>query len=128
MIIGLAVPSPSFVYGALVSMALVLGGFSSFLFLKVFPSRNMWSKMTLQDRLTGDLGYNSINEEYKRLIGKKGKTLSSFRPTGSLEIDGKQYSATSGGQWLEANVSVVVISVDGTRILVKRIEEEEASE
>lgn len=123
MIIGLAVPAPSFIYGALVSMGFLLGGFSSALFLKVFPSRNLWAKMTLKDRLTGDLGYNSINEGYRMLVGKQGRTLSAFRPTGSVEIEGKQYSATSGSQWLEANMDVVVTSVDGTRIVVKKVEE-----
>ncbi len=123
MIIGLAVPAPTFIYGVLVSMGFLLGGFSSMLFLKVFPSRNLWAKMTLKDRLTGDLGYNSINESYRELVGKQGRTLSAFRPSGSIEIEGKQYSATSGGQWLEANVDIVVLSVDGTRIVVKKVEE-----
>ncbi|WP_144449490.1 NfeD family protein [Halalkalibacter nanhaiisediminis] len=123
MIIGLAVPAPNMIYGVLVSMGFLLGGFSSALFLKVFPSRNLWAKMTLKDRLTEDLGYNSINESYSKLVGKQGRTLTPFRPTGSVEIDGQQYSATSGSQWLEANIEIVVTSVDGTRIVVKKVEE-----
>ncbi|GAE30716.1 NfeD family protein [Halalkalibacter hemicellulosilyticus] len=125
MIVGLAIPSPTFLYGVFVSMGFILGGFSSLLFLKVFPSRNLWARMTLKDRLTSDLGYNSINDEYKELVGKKGRTLSPFRPTGSIAIEGRQYSATSGGQWLEANVDIIVVSVDGTRIVVKQIDENE---
>ncbi|ARK29369.1 NfeD family protein [Halalkalibacter krulwichiae] len=128
MIIGLAVPAPNFIYGALVSMGFLVGAFSSALFLKVFPSRNLWAKMTLKDRLTSDIGYNSINDRYHDLVGKQGQTISSFRPTGTVEIDGEQYSATSGGHWLEANMPVVVTSVDGTRIVVKKIEEESKSE
>jgi membrane-bound ClpP family serine protease len=124
MIIGLAVPAPNFIYGALVSMGFLIGGFSSALFLKVFPSRNLWAKMTLKDRLTSDIGYNSINERYHELIGKQGRTISSFRPTGTIEVDGEQYSATSGGHWLEANMDIVVTSVDGTRILIKKLEQE----
>jgi len=123
MIIGIAVPAPTFIYGALVSMGFLVGGFSSALFLKVFPSRNLWAKMTLKDRLTGDIGYNSINEGYHELIGKHGKTISTFRPTGTIEVDGEQYSATSGGQWLDADMDIVVTAVDGTRILIKREEE-----
>ncbi|MCM3712873.1 NfeD family protein [Halalkalibacter oceani] len=128
MIIGLAVPAPTFLYGVFVSMGFLLGGFGSALFLKVFPSRNLWAKMTLKDRLTGDLGYNSINESYTSLVGKEGKTLTPFRPTGSIEIDGAQYSATSGGQWIEAGAPIEVVSVDGTRIVVKKREENKESE
>jgi len=120
MILGLAIPSPGFIYGALVSMGLIVGAAASFLFLKIFPKRNMWSKMTLKERLTSEAGYNSINETYIELVGKKGRTLTPFRPIGTIEIEGKQYSATSERQWLEANEEVKVISVDGTRILVAK--------
>ncbi|KHF41845.1 NfeD family protein [Halalkalibacter okhensis] len=125
MIIGLAVPAPTFIYGVLVSMGFIIGGFSSALFLKVFPSRNLWAKMTLKDKLTNELGYNSINEQYHQLVGKRGRTISSFRPTGTVEIEGEQYSATSGGSWIEASQDIIVVSVDGTRILIKPLENEE---
>lgn len=124
MIAGLALPSPNFLYGFFVSMAALLGGFSSLLFLKVFPPRNLWSRMTLKERLTSDKGYNSLNEQYLALVGKEGKTITPFRPTGSIEIEGKQYSATSGGQWLESGEPIVVESVDGTRIVVRKVEKE----
>lgn len=122
MIAALALPSPSFLYGFFVSMAAILGGFSSLLFLKVFPPRNLWARMTLKDRLSSEEGFNSINEDFLKLVGKEGKTITPFRPTGSIEIDGKQYSATSGGQWLEAGEKIVVTSVDGTKIVVKKVE------
>lgn len=122
MILGLALPAPSLLYGALAGMGFLMGAFGSLFFLKVFPSRNMWAKMTLHDRLTGDKGYNSLNESYKQLVGKQGKTVSPFRPTGTVEIEGQQYSATTENVWLESGKLVEVISVDGTRILVKPLE------
>lgn len=122
MILGIAIPTPSIIYGFLVGMALLLGGGASALFLKVFPSRNVWAKMTLKDRLTGDAGYNSINESYKDLVGKQGKTKTPFRPIGTIIIDGNYYSATSDSLWLNAGTTIEVVSVDGTRIFVKQIE------
>ncbi|WP_054712799.1 NfeD family protein [Bacillus sp. JCM 19041] len=122
MIVGLAVPAPDMVYSILVGMATIVGAFSSLLFLKVFPHRNMWAKMTLKDTLSSEAGYNSMNESYKNLVGKQGKALTAFRPTGTAEIDGEPYSATSGGQWIQSDVDIEVVSVDGTRILVKAIE------
>ncbi|WP_078391356.1 NfeD family protein [Shouchella patagoniensis] len=125
MIVGLAVPAPDMVYSILVGMATIVGAFSSLLFLKVFPHRNMWAKMTLKDTLSSEAGYNSMNESYKDLIGKQGKALTAFRPTGTAEIDGEPYSATSGGQWIQSDADIEVVSVDGTRILVKAIEAKE---
>ncbi|UTR09392.1 nodulation protein NfeD [Evansella sp. LMS18] len=118
MVLGLALPAPGVIYGILVAMALILAAPASYLFTKVFPSRNMWAKMTLADKLTSDLGYNSMNETYKDLIGKTGVTKTPFRPTGTVELEGKLYSATADNQWVQADQKVKVISVDGTRIVV----------
>jgi membrane-bound ClpP family serine protease len=128
MILGIALPTPTIVYGFLVAMALILGGAASTLFMKVFPSRNLWSKMTLKDRLTGELGYNSLNATYKDLVGRVAVTTTPFRPIGTIEIDGKYYSATSDSQWLNAETKVKVISVDGTRIVVRKLDENLKSE
>ncbi|MDQ0299714.1 membrane-bound ClpP family serine protease [Salibacterium salarium] len=121
--IGLAVPTPSVTYGVLVVFGYITGLFGSGLFLKVFSSRNLWSKMTLKDQLGSEQGYNSMNQTYKELEGKEVKTLTPFRPTGTIIFEGRHYSATSGDQWLEPGEMVKVISVDGTKILVRRSEE-----
>ncbi|QOY36151.1 NfeD family protein [Anaerobacillus isosaccharinicus] len=128
MILGIAIPTPTVVYGFLVAMALLLGAAASLLFMKVFPSRNLWSKMTLKDRLTGDLGYNSLNDSYKDLVGKSAVTATPFRPIGTIEVDGKYFSATSDNQWLDAGAKVEVLSVDGTRIVVRKMENENKNE
>ncbi len=122
MMVGIALPTPNFIYGFLVAMALLLGIAASALFLKVFPARDLWSKMTLKESLTSELGYNSLNAAYKELIDKNGVTTTPFRPTGTIEIDGKYYSATtSDSQWINAGTKVKVISVDGTKIVVQQI-------
>lgn len=118
MIAAIALPSPGWVYGVLVAMALILAAPTSFLFTKVFKKRQMWNKILFEDRLTSDKGYNSMNESYKDLIGKKGTAKTDFRPTGTVEIEGKMYSATSDNLWIEAETEVTIIAADGTRILV----------
>ncbi|UCZ54538.1 nodulation protein NfeD [Bacillus shivajii] len=118
MILGLAIPSPNIVYGILVAMALMLAAPTSYLFTKVFPKRDMWAKLTFKDKLSSEEGYNSMNEEFKELVGKTGITKTPFRPTGTIEVDGKLYSATTDNQWVEAEKKIKVISADGTRIVV----------
>lgn len=124
MIVALAIPAPSVLYAVLVCMGLLVGLGLSFLFLKVFPSRTLWSRLALRDRLTSDLGYNSMNESYRSLIGKSGLTMTPFRPSGTVSIEDKNYSAVSEGKWLKENSEVIVTSVDGTRIVVEEIHEE----
>ncbi|MGY4690315.1 NfeD family protein [Salibacterium sp. K-3] len=121
--LGLAVPTPTVTYGVLVVFGYIAGLFASGLFLKVFASRNLWSKMMLKDQLGSDQGYNSMNESFKELEGKPAKTLTPFRPTGTIIVEGRHYSATSGDQWLEADEAVTVAAVDGTKILVRRQDE-----
>ncbi|SFL67121.1 NfeD family protein [Salibacterium qingdaonense] len=123
--LGLAVPTPSITYGILVVFGYIAGLFSSGLFLKVFSSRNLWSKITLKDQLGSEQGYNSMNDSYRELEGKPAKTLTPFRPTGTIIVEGRHYSATSGDQWLDADEAVTVAEVDGTKILVRRREEYE---
>ncbi|HET7657408.1 MAG TPA: NfeD family protein [Bacillales bacterium] len=119
MIAALAIPAPSVLYAVLVGMGLLVGLGLSFFFLKVFPARTLWSRLALRDRLTSEMGYNSMNEGYRALVGESGVTLTSFRPSGTVSIGEKTYSAITEGKWLSEDIPVVVTSVDGTRIVVK---------
>nr|WP_239541163.1 NfeD family protein [Pullulanibacillus pueri] len=123
MMLACALPAPSWVYGLGVSAAFILGVCGSFLFLKVFPARAFWSKLTLMDQLSSEKGYNSINAEYKLLVGKIGKSITPFRPVGTIEVEGKQYSAITNGVWLERDQMIKVVSVDGTRIVIEAHQE-----
>ncbi|GGE46926.1 hypothetical protein GCM10011391_27210 [Pullulanibacillus camelliae] len=123
MLLAVALPTPSIGYGTVVAAAFILGIALSFAFLKVFPARAFWSKITLLDQLSSEQGYNSMNEEYKFLVGKRGKSVTPFRPVGTIEIEGKTYSAITNGTWLESDQKIKVLSVDGTRIVIQADEE-----
>ncbi|WP_184664338.1 NfeD family protein [Texcoconibacillus texcoconensis] len=118
MIFSLALPAPSVVYGVLVAMGVVIGAAVSYLFTKVFPPRNLWSKLMFKEKMSAELGYQSMNESHQELVGKTGVATTDFRPIGTVEIDGRTYSATSEGRWLNAGTDVKVIDVDGTRMVV----------
>ncbi len=125
MITGLALPSPDVFYGISVGAAYIMGAIGSLVFLKFFPRRDLWSKLTLRDTLSSDKGYNAMNESYKQLLGKEGMAETRFNPTGTVNIDGVRYSATSAGRWIEQGSKLRVTEVSGTRILVELIEDEE---
>ncbi|RPF55618.1 NfeD family protein [Aquisalibacillus elongatus] len=108
---------------AMYSMSgVILGTFSSFFLIKVLPRRDMWSKITLMDQLTSDKGYNSLNTYYKNLLNQEGETVTILRPSGTVKIDGQEYSAVSISKWIEKGKRIKVVAVDGTKI---EVEEEE---
>lgn len=75
MVLSVSLSAPSWEAGLYSASGVVLGGFSSLIFLKVFPKRQVWGKVTLKDQLSSEMGYNSMNEAYKSLIGKRPKLL-----------------------------------------------------
>ncbi len=121
MLTAVALTAPNLYAGMYAVIGVLLGGFSSLFFLKVFKRRDMWSKLTLVDQLTKEAGYNSMNEEYEQLLNEEGKTISNLRPVGTVQIKNKNYSAISNGQWIPENTSIKVVDVDGTRILVEKV-------
>ena len=121
MILSVIITAPNFYAGLYSVIGLMIGAGASFIFLKIFKPRNMWGKIALKDRLTDEAGYSSMNEEYADLVGKKGLTLTNLRPVGTIRVDEKNYSAVSNAQWISKDTPVEVISVDGTRILVKEV-------
>lgn len=119
IIVSVSLAAPNLYAGLYSVIGVLVGTGSSFFFLKVLPSRNMWAKIALKDRLTDEAGYSSINKAYTSLIGQKGTTLTDLRPVGTVVINDKQYSGVSNGQWMEKDTVIVVKQVDGTRILVE---------
>ena len=88
----------------------------------------MWNKIMLKDRLTNEAGYRSLSEEYESLIGKQGLTLNDLRPIGTVEIEQKNYGVIADGQWIPKDTKGEVGQVDGTKILVKQINNQEKTE
>ncbi|MFT8362118.1 MAG: NfeD family protein [Sporolactobacillus sp.] len=123
MVLGCALPAPTMLYGMLVGIAFIIGTFSSLVFRRFLPKRDYLEKLTLHEQQTSEKGYNTMNANYKQLIGKTGVALTPFHPVGTVKIDGRNYSAVTDGQFLEKDASVRVVSVDGTRIVIGSVEE-----
>ncbi len=123
MILAVIIAAPNFFAGMYAVLGVLIGGALSFTFLKVFKKRNMWSKIALKDRLTKEAGYSSLNAEYEKLIGKTGITISDLRPVGTIKIDDQEYSGVSNAQWIKKETEIIVVEVDGTKILVNKVNE-----
>ncbi|CAI6018126.1 NfeD family protein [Cohnella sp. JJ-181] len=85
----------------------------------VFRRRGIWNRFILHERLTADQGFVPSGDGRELLVGSAGVTLSPLRPAGVAEIAGRRVDVISGGEFLNAGLRIEVVSVDGTRILVR---------
>lgn len=106
-------------YLLLVSFAIAIVIFA--LILKRLPSSKLWSKVILKDMSTSGKGYVSA-EDYTWLLHKEGRTLTQLRPAGTALIEGRHVDVVSEGQYVESAVTVQVISVNGSRVVVRQLE------
>lgn len=64
--------------------------------------------------------------ELKALVGKTGKVVSSCKPVGKANIDGKVFTVRSVGENIDVGVEIEVIEIKDSTILVKTKEEKNA--
>ena len=90
--------------------------------LKVFPKTFVGKRLILgdsQERATGFTSYSG--EKYEGLTDKEGIALTTLRPSGMVRIDNKKFSVVTGGEMISKDEKVRVIKVEGSRIIVRKI-------
>jgi membrane-bound serine protease (ClpP class) len=88
---------------------------------KIWPQTVMGRRILLQPEddpaLQPDLELIAL----KQLVGKQGVARSKMMLSGLIEIEGKRINAISESEPLESGDAIVVTSVDGINILVRKI-------
>ncbi len=102
---------------AVVLFTLVIG----ILMIRKFGSSRFWRRISLD---TSSEDYYS-SQSKKDYLNKTAVTLSKLRPAGTIKIDGQRIDAVSEGGFIETGKKVKVISVSGSRVVVREISEEE---
>ena len=106
--------------GALAALGIALA-ISVAIFLLVvarLPSSRLWNKLVLHNSSRTEEGYVSAVGAVD-LIGKMGKVLTELRPAGTVQIDGRPVDVVSEGAFIEKGTRVVVLSVSGSRVVVR---------
>lgn len=80
------------------------------------------SSATLRNTLVNKEGAVSQPGEWSTVVGKKGKSLTALHPAGSAMIEGVKYDVVSKGDFVEKGKPVIVVAIDGNRIVVKKKE------
>jgi membrane-bound serine protease (ClpP class) len=69
------------------------------------------------------LPIDEVTGQLRRLKGQVGKAVTPLLPGGTVKVEGKIYSAVSEGEPIDLDDLVLVVRVDSTRIVVRRVEE-----
>ncbi|MBR1885882.1 MAG: serine protease [Schwartzia sp.] len=106
--------------GALVAaMAIAVLVFA--LIVKRLPSSRLWRRLVLHDSTTTESGYVSA-ETRTDLVGRTGFAETELRPAGRALVAGQPVDVVSEGAFLGKGTPVVVVSVNGSRVVVRKQE------
>jgi membrane-bound serine protease (ClpP class) len=102
--------------------AVVTAGLGFALLAKFFPASKLWAKLVLKTAETTEKGFISA-DDYQQYLGKTGEALTLLRPAGMAEIDGRRLDVVSEGMFIKSGTKIVVVKVEGSRIVVRMQEE-----
>lgn len=93
------------------------------IFMKFFKKKvRIFDNLVLRDATTTEKGYVS-NESRTDLLNKEGTALTPLRPSGTIIINNERIDAVSEGGFINSGDKVVVIKVEGVRVVVRQVKE-----
>lgn len=87
---------------------------------KKLPKSRLLDKISLKNRSTVDKGYSSQSDKSGYLY-QRGRTITILRPAGTIRIGKERVDAVSNGAFIDRDVDVRVIKVEGTRVVVEPV-------
>jgi membrane-bound serine protease (ClpP class) len=115
-----------------IQFLLLLAGLALIIFLIVAliaiagKKARLFDFITLKTEITGTSGGIDPDEpvteksmDLTALIGKTGAAVTTLRPVGKAEIDGRVYQVETDGVYVEKGGKIEVVHVFGNRIVVK---------
>jgi len=109
-----------------VSMAVFSVGIILLVFItaKLFPKTPMHRRLVLSASQQVNEGYVVQTEDQESMVGATGVATSMLRPAGRGRFNGKTYSVVSRGDYLPPDTPIVVVRVEGNRLVVDPLKEE----
>ncbi|WP_062355740.1 NfeD family protein [Bacillus kwashiorkori] len=105
-------------------VAITIAIFAMVILMKIFGKKmRLLNKIVLRDATTTEEGYVS-NRTRTDLLGKVATTITPLRPSGTIQIDDERVDAVSEGNFINVNKKVKVVKVEGVRIVVREMNEE----
>ncbi|CAM3795329.1 NfeD family protein [Alkalicoccus chagannorensis] len=107
------------------SIALIVTAAAMALLIKYMDRAGPFKKMILHEEAGNEKGYVS-SDTRKDVEGKTGTALTVLRPSGSARIGEERLDVVSEGGYIEQGSKIQVVSVSGSRIVVRDISGEDA--
>jgi membrane-bound serine protease (ClpP class) len=103
----------------------IIGGIIGLVLLfKLMTKTVFWQKLTSPAVEKTEEGY-STSVGWENLVHAEGVSQTDLRPAGWVIIDGKRIFVVSEGDFIEKDSKVKVLSVDGNRVVVRKLNSEE---
>ena len=100
----------------------IIGGAIGLYFLiKMMIKTEFWKQLTSPDIQKKEDGYTTTFG-WEKLTGKTGEAESDLHPSGWAKIDNQKFFVISEGEFLEKGTLIEVLSVDGNRIVVRKVD------
>ncbi|MFZ2956179.1 MAG: NfeD family protein [Candidatus Ozemobacteraceae bacterium] len=86
------------------------------------PKLRLFDRFILKEELTTEAGFIAVDlSEFDHLLHLEGITVSQLRPSGIVKIGVNRYEVLSDGEFIERNVRVTVVAVEGQKIVVRAL-------
>lgn len=107
--------------GISILIAIGVSILASIIMIRVFGKKmSLFKKIILTDSTNTESGYVS-NRNRTELLGVKGVTVTALRPAGTVLIGDERVDVVSEGEFIPKDSRVVVVKVEGPRIVVRSI-------
>lgn len=103
-------------------ITLLTTGLLAFILYKTGRLKKVWGKISLGEKQNNNEGYVAPKQEYVHYLGKTGTALTLLRPAGSAVIEGDRVDVVTDGSFIAKDSKILVIAVEGTRIIVRKDE------
>lgn len=104
----------------LLVIALVIAIVIFLIIIRQLPSSKLWRKIILTNTSNTQEGFVS-SKNYSRYLNKQGIVLTELRPSGSIKIEDEVLDVVSEGSFINKGERIIVIKIEGGRIIVRRI-------
>jgi len=102
------------------SLSLVIALVLIFVLAKYLPKTSVFNKFVLSVSEKSADGFSS-HSFAEDLIGAEGIALTTLRPAGTAEINGRRVDVMTESEYVEKGEKIKVLAVDGIRVLVKAV-------
>lgn len=89
---------------------------------RYLPQSTRFQRFVLQPDMASAAGFTSADTD-EALLGKVGEALTTLRPAGTASIDGCRVDVVAEGAFVKRGTSVEVVSVRGSRVVVRARDE-----